>query len=469
VELKDMSSDQSSAFERIVEWKRHAPRSRYCDSEECAGGAGPHTHGRAHDYPVLSLAGLAGTGKTSLAGMLARELGISVQYGCPTNQAASVLRRKMSLKPEEYYKARTYHSVLYRPLEKFRCTRSGRSVREIGCGCSARAAGEDQCNCPRRFTPCGMCGDDCRVRSEVTHKLREFVGGHRDLIVLDEASMITEKTVEEIRSFGVPILLSGDHGQLPPVMEKPNRWMLRPDITLEVNHRQADANGIIEAAYLVREKGSLPRGAYGDGSTVAVGVRDNPSVLGVMDPDRLPPGPASAIITGTNKLRASVNKKLHGTDPVPHEGDRVVCLINHYDGLEVMTERYGGGWQMTGRTTFVYNGSTGTVRAVNPSHIDRPKMTELIIELDDTGDCVHTSSATEQFGAERKLELNQTPRGADLWDYGYAMTCHKAQGSEFSRVVVLDTGSGGAAADRKRWLYTAATRAKDKLVVLDWR
>lgn len=468
MELKDLSSDQSGALDRISGWRADAPAPRYCTSEECGAG-GPHTHGRAMDYPVLSLAGLAGTGKTALAGLLARELGISIQYGTPTHRAASVLRSKMCLRPEEYGKARTYHSVLYRPLEKTRCMRTGRSVAEVSCSCSARAAGEDMCNCLRRYTPCGGCSGSCRVKSEVKFKLRDFVGGHRDLIVLDEASMIPEKTVEEIRSFGVPVLLVGDHGQLPPVREKPNRWMLRPDITLEVNHRQADANGIIAAAYLVREKGQLPRGLYGDGSTAAVGVRDNPEVLGVMDPDRLPPGPTSAIITGTNKLRASINKKLHGPSPIPREGDRVTCLLNHYDGLEVMTERDGGGWQLAGKTEFVYNGSMGTVRAVNPSHIERPKMTELIIELDDTGDLVHTAAATEQFGTEKKLELNQTPRGADLWDYAYAVTCHKAQGSEFSRVVVLDTGSGGAAADRKRWLYTAATRAKDKLVVLDWR
>ena len=51
-----------------------------------------------------------------------------------------------------------------------------------------------------------------------------------------------------------------------------------------------------------------------------------------------------------------------------------------------------------------------------------------------------------------------------LWDYAYAMTCHKAQGSEWADVIVLNE----AFADKSRWLYTAVTRAQEHLIVVDF-
>jgi exodeoxyribonuclease-5 len=109
----------------------------------------------------------------------------------------------------------------------------------------------------------------------------------------------------------------------------------------------------------------------------------------------------------------------------------------------------------------------GTVRAVNPMGQDRKEIVELMIGLDDYDDgaCIQVLAARRQFGAEKTMPYNKKPRDAHLWDYGYALTCHKAQGSEYERVLVLDDG----AIDLKRWMYTAMTRAKGKLVVIDWR
>jgi hypothetical protein len=50
------------------------------------------------------------------------------------------------------------------------------------------------------------------------------------------------------------------------------------------------------------------------------------------------------------------------------------------------------------------------------------------------------------------------------FDYGYCITCHKAQGSEYDKVLVLEEFLRGS--DHDRWLYTAATRAKEKLVIV---
>ena len=50
--------------------------------------------------------------------------------------------------------------------------------------------------------------------------------------------------------------------------------------------------------------------------------------------------------------------------------------------------------------------------------------------------------------------------------FGWAITCHKAQGSQWENVVVWDDGLGRTEQDRRRWLYTAITRAERGLVIL---
>jgi exodeoxyribonuclease-5 len=86
----------------------------------------------------------------------------------------------------------------------------------------------------------------------------------------------------------------------------------------------------------------------------------------------------------------------------------------------------------------------------------------------DTGETVFTNAATAQFGKPETLAYNDPdkPRGRDWqsWDFGYAITAHKAQGSEFDDVIVIDENP----MDYARWLYTAVTRARKRLVIVKW-
>lgn len=463
MELKDLSSDQTEAVSRAIEWRRKAPSVQYCDSETCEAG-GDHTHGTAQEYPPFAIGGLAGSGKTALAAVIAKELGMSVKFAAPTNQAASVLRKKINGHAAAQ-KTTTYHMVMYSPVERLYCMLSKKRVWEIPCGCAKR--GDSSCACSPRYSGCGACRQ-CIVRSDVDFRLRDFFGGHCDLLILDECSMISEARIAEMRSFGVPILMFGDYGQLSPVRERMNQFIASPDVKLTVNHRQGEESGIIAAAYQARQHGKLRHGSYGDGSTVSVSARELPQALDAMDADRLPPGPDNVIITQLNKTRAQINRRLHGGGPLPIPGDRVVCLVNIYNGLDIMRQRPDGVWEMTGKREFVFNGSCGTVAAVNPFNLTRPDMTELVVKLDGDGaPFVHTVAVTRQFGAVNKLDRvkDQFPKGADLWDYAFAMTAHRAQGSEYKRVIVLDT----APPEPRRWLYTSATRAREKLLVIDWR
>ena len=58
-----------------------------------------------------------------------------------------------------------------------------------------------------------------------------------------------------------------------------------------------------------------------------------------------------------------------------------------------------------------------------------------------------------------------TRKRYDEFDFGYALTVHKAQGSQWNNVVLFDE-SFAFRDTRERWLYTAITRAKSLLIIV---
>jgi ATP-dependent exoDNAse (exonuclease V) alpha subunit len=187
---------------------------------------------------------------------------------------------------------------------------------------------------------------------------------------------------------------------------------------------------------------------------------------------RWEPGPDRLIVTHSNRTRAEINDARHGSGP-PHPGDRVVALGGRsYDAIRVVME--GSSYRATGSFLQVHNGMTGTVLNV----MDRGGPTlDMIVQLDDhvlakpeQPVCILVGAcARAQFGAEKDLPFNSPdrPRGSRLWDYAYALTCHKAQGSEFGQVIVMDEGAPGGI--YPQWLYTAITRAKGAVIITDYR
>jgi len=67
-------------------------------------------------------------------------------------------------------------------------------------------------------------------------------------------------------------------------------------------------------------------------------------------------------------------------------------------------------------------------------------------------------------GGEVKLERWEW-RGKQQFDFGYAITTHKAQGSQWDRVVIFDE-SAVFREEAPRWLYTALTRAAEQVIVV---
>lgn len=367
---------------------------------------------------VLTLGGYAGTGKTTVIAALGHELrGIDVAYCAPTGKAALVMRKKLGAASVDLG-ARgcgTIHRLIYRPrIDR----RTGRIV--------------------------GM------ERAETLDA---------DLVVVDEASMVDERVYQDLTSFEVPILAVGDHGQLPPVRGGLN-LMRSPDLTLTEIHRQAEGHPIVRLSASVR-RGEPFDSAIGDDPRVRRIESGHEADLADLLSGfvKRPEDSAdTAVLCYTNRTRARINRLLRdgfGFEAPLVPGDVVVCLRDTYfDAL------------------LLANGLRGRVESVEGEleHHVRAR----VLHPED-GYLVDGWVLTEQLGRAATLDsyddLAFEPAGWHevglLYDYGYALTVHKAQGSQYRRVVVcLERPAPVSDDDWRRWLYTAVTRATDELVLI---
>lgn len=461
-ELK-LSADQQAALDAVVDWFKGVRGEVWtCENEGCARY--PHVHSDAAEPPpVMSLGGLAGTGKTTIIRLLEEMLDARIQFGTPTHKAARVLRGKLD--PEQADRVATYHSLIYRMNAVYRCTGTGKILKPYRDGCD-HGKGAD-CDCAMVFPSCSPQNEahTCNVEESLTKEMKKFLAGEGELLVIDEASMLGESEVDDVRRFNVPVLLVGDHGQLPPVKSPMNQWIASPLATLTENHRQGEASGIVGAALGVRVSGrpGLPYGTYGDGSMIVV-FKDDDGAGNFINPawwknrgQEAPP-----FICYLNKTRGMLNRLFHGDGPV-RPGDKVTALERCL-AMEV-TDLGGGKVTLGDKTINVHNGDTGVVKLVTEGA--QAGRVDVAVQLDDADDRIvlFTNVLEKQFGMNTKISWNDRPSGVTLLDYAYAFTCHKAQGSEWDGIIVIDENPR----DYQRWMYTALTRAKNRLVVVRTR
>lgn len=464
-----LSPDQSKALDQVLEWhSRLNVKVQHCNgATDCPNS--PHTHGEG-PAPVFAVGGWAGSGKTTLMRELEESIQAEVVFGAPTHKAANVLRKKLGASQAE--RVRTYHSLTYDMSPIYRCTTTKRLVMAVKDTCVCKSGEEDGCLCPMSFLPCGTgTQHKCSITAELRAEKRRFLYGHRDLVIIDESSMLSRQHVEDLRAFGVPVILVGDAGQLPPIDAPMNPWTMKPDVELTEIHRQGADSGILQAAHDVRRNGFMSFSSYGSPKPDAVRMaRSSQQVDDLLM--RFNPATDGALITWTNKLKAQLNRlyhtKLVGAGPVAPE-DRVVALGGRpYEAARVVMD--DGVPRSTGEFVHVHNGMTGKVLKAS----ERGVVTELTVELDDhplakpDQPVIILSGAvpTAQFGADKELAFNapERPKGTHLWDYAYALTAHKAQGSEYRHVIVADQHP----MSYRQWMYTALTRAQEGVVVVDW-
>ena len=402
-----LSPDQAEALRQIGAWYRSGSR------------------------PYLTLGGYAGTGKTTLIAYLRQKLRefddeATVAFCAYTGKAARVLQEKLKEQkvPRRKDSVSTIHSLIYTAEEV-----PGGPGGGLGSGVKGSEGG----------TP--------------VWTLKESLD--RDLIIVDEASMVDEAVWKDLLSFGIPVLAVGDHGQLPPVGSSFN-LMADPMIRLERIYRQAAESPIIEMAALARATGELPVREYGAG--VRKLDRAQPETGLIVQEFLESWRPNLLILCGYNKTRVGLNAAIRAARDIesaePVSGDQVVCLRNN-------------------RRARVYNGMTGRVRRCVPvpAHLDRERLWyEAEIDLDGEDYGFTGYILREQFGAAETVKrppLAPDGKPGDLWDFGYALTVHKAQGSQAERVLIFEERFPRSSdEDWRRWLYTAVTRAELELTVI---
>ncbi len=264
------------------------------------------------------------------------------------------------------------------------------------------------------------------------------------LVIIDEVSMVGEDLGRDLLSFGTKVLVLGDPAQLPPVKSEGFFTNCAPDLMLTEVHRQAKDSPIIAMATAIREGGRLQRGVFG-GSRVISKADVTPD--DVMDADQ--------VIVGMNRTRHTYNARMRtllgyqGERPVV--GDKLVCLKN--DRLKKLLN--GSIW--TVEDTKRENGKD---RAANVT-----RLRALPEDATESARAVNIKVKNEFWsGGESDLAW-EDKKGTDEFTYGYALTCHKSQGSQWENVTVFDE-SAAFRDDAKRWLYTALTRAADRVTVV---
>lgn len=367
----------------------------------------------------MVLAGPAGSGKTTIMrdfARVARESGYKVRFAAPTGKAA-VRIRDVTGEP-----ASTLHSILYRSVSE---TLDGR---------------------PMFRDPKPPCED-------------------RTVLIIDEASMVSADLHQELISH-MPetssVLYVGDREQLPPVMGTWGPDFDHPTAVLEEIHRQALGNSILMVADMIRRGGKLPEadlGAY---------ERRKESLSWVAD--RIAQGLTSnediVAISWTNDLRRKLNnlvrRNLGFRDQPLNERERLLVLLNN-------------------KATGNMNGEVVQVISFENLKLDPPTGCDGIARVDGSNgssffvhpQLIGTVGEVRDFkmACARWAERLPTRRWVHV-DYGYGLTVHRAQGSEYETVIfVVDSMSRKIAqrdvSSARRLVYTALTRAKKRIIVVD--
>lgn len=381
---------------------------------------------KAGERRPFYLAGYAGTGKTTLARHFAENCGGDVRFAAFTGKAASVLRSKGC--PG----ATTIHKLIYQPrgdtasdvieqLQNLIQTEALKDHPDVSLLATWRRDLE-------RATADSSAIFQRKAESEI-HEA--------DLVIIDESSMVDRRIGLDLESYSVPVLYLGDPGQLPPVQGKSHLSNVEPDFMLREIHRQAVDSPIIWLASQIRRGKSLEYGSFGDG-LVQIKRKADWDTEWVMS--------AGQVITGMNQSRHKITRAMRkyiGFENVfPLAGDRLICCKNDHEKMLLN----GVGCSLL----------TESLKMGNIIYLD----------VDYDGREMRSMICDPGYFQENYGERTHFPRGDGIghFDYGYCITGHKSQGSQWRHVVIADDKM--RASDqlaRKQWLYTAITRAEEQL------
>jgi exodeoxyribonuclease-5 len=252
--------------------------------------------------------------------------------------------------------------------------------------------------------------------------------------------MVDAELGRDLMSFDCPLLVLGDPAQLPPIQGGGFFTDCEPDTMLTEVHRQAQDDPIVRMSMDVREGRELEIGRHGESEVVPRSELDPDRVMG-----------ADQVLVGRNNTRRAYNmrvrQKQNIEDPLPVAGDKLVCLRNNRKkGLF-----NGGLWRVKSRTQPRTKSKILTMR-LSPDEEFGHKVTKVSVRHD----CFE--GGIEAIPWEQRKPY-------DEFDFGYVLTVHKSQGSQWDDVVLFDE-SFAFQDSRARWLYTGITRAAKRLSVV---
>jgi exodeoxyribonuclease-5 len=371
-----------------------------------------------HKYAPIrrhfKLGGYAGTGKTTIIKSIIERLTDSIptpniQVVSFTGKAVSVLRNKGILS------AVTLHSLIYIPIQNSDGT--------------------------------------------VTFERRDNLvngNGRINLVIFDEASMCSKQLYEDLVSYEVPVLWVGDPGQLEPVGDDINLMHFEScDVILDEIVRQIAGSPIIRLATKLRK--GVPILAYTEIDETLGAVRAVSKRSLIPANEAIIRTSADIIITAFNRERNKINREI-----------REKRFSSHHPGILSVDEPII--ITKNDLKQGIFNGMMLTVLSINnePRGLRVTGLTQtnekVSVLLRSRPECLYTkeeeSAQRQQDYLTRKIK-STVPAS---WDYGYCLTCHKAQGSEWDNVMIYVPSWWGNKGEElfspQRWCYTAVTRAK---------
>lgn len=375
-------------------------------------------HRANEKYTVIS--GYAGTGKSTLVKFIIDALDVDrdkVAYATYTGKAAEVLRKKGN--PN----AMTLHKLLYDSIPR----QGGGFIR-------------------------------------IPKKMLEY-----KIIVVDEVSMVPKSMIDMLLNHKVYVIFLGDPFQLPQIDKKETHTLLdKPHIFLDQVMRQAAESEIIQLTMKIRNGEQID---FMNGKEVIIAPKAS-LVTGHLTW-------ADQIICATNASRISLNNQMReilGYSGLPQDGERMICLRNYWEDFSE-----------DGSSSLV-NGMTGIIKnpfesfRMAPIYVKMKNHKMDIIQGEFISDDGKTFNSVEMdkgmiTTGEFSLDWRETYALGQLknkigdivpreFTFGYAITCHKSQGSEWDKVLVIEERFPFDRQEHSRWLYTACTRAAEKLVLV---
>ena len=285
------------------------------------------------------------------------------------------------------------------------------------------------------------------------------------IVVIDEVSMVPDSMIQQLFKYSCYVIALGDPFQLPPVTKDDANTLLdKPHVFLNEIMRQAQESEIIRVSMDIREGKDL---SLLDGKEVKVFDKSQFTSDMMLWADQ--------VLVGTNATRINLNNTMRdmlGRSGGPQEGDKVICLKNEWD---IMADNYDP----------LVNGTIGFLKNPYSTFVSVPRFLgghrfdvlqsdfitdggATFTDLNMDKKMIMTGEKCCDWKTAYAIGRNQAHKYKlpKEFTYGYAITCHKSQGSQWDKVLIVEEKFPFDKTEHARWLYTAVTRAAEKAVII---